>query len=247
MNTVFAVFSVRTGLPSPKFHDQVVIEPPVVEKLLNPLNFIDAPTAGTSPAGLCTVKLKIAKGDWVVCPGAIGTVNPLIVTWIVELLVDGAVKLKVVGSKVTLFPALIVEVPVIPACDPVPTNVTPTEPVRTVMVTVPHLTVSDVLAGTERTDPPPHTLMLAGASPPAAPEVMSTPTLGETSCIVSWHGLVGHWSPLERIVPVVVPPSGMSLKSFEKTVGWVSTLSKMPSPSVSWVTVTMTTSVKVAV
>ena len=36
------------------------------------------------------------------------------------------------------------------------------------------------------------------------------------------------------MVPNVVPPSGMSLKSLEKTGGWVCRLSQMPSPSTSW-------------
>jgi len=43
--------------------------------------------------------------------------------------------------------------------------------------------------------------------------------LGEASCMVNWHGVVGHWSPLDKMFPYVVPPSEVSLKSFEKTVG----------------------------
>ena len=81
------------------------------------------------------------------------------------------------------------------------------------------MTSNAVFAPTERMDAPLQTLMLAGVNPPAEPEAMSMPALGETSCMVSWQGVVGHWSPLERMVPVVVPPSGVSLKSFEKTVG----------------------------
>ncbi len=68
-------------------------------------------------------------------------------------------------------------------------------------------------------DAPLQTLIDAGVNPPAEPEVMRMPVLGEDSCTVNWHGIVGHWSPLERMVPVVVPPSGMSLKSLENTVG----------------------------
>ncbi len=227
-----AVFRVWTGLPSPKFHDHVVTKP-VVEKLAVPSNFNAPPTAGTSPFGLCAVIVKIAKGELVLVPGATETVWPLIVTVMVALLVAGAVNPKVAGWKVMLLPAVIVAVPVTPALDPDPTKVTPTDPVITVIVTLPHLTRSCVLAPTERMEAPPQTLILAGVSPPAEPEVMRMPVLGEPSCTVSWQGVVGHWSPLERMVPYVVPPSGMSLKSLEKTVGCVSTLSNIPSPSLS--------------
>lgn len=64
------------------------------------------------------------------------------VTTIVAVLVDGAVNEKVVGSNVMLLPAVIVAVPVIPAKVPVPMKVTGTDPISTVMVTVPHLTIS---------------------------------------------------------------------------------------------------------
>ncbi len=61
-------------------------------------------------------------------------------------MVDGAVNEKVVGSKVMLLlvdiPADMVAVPVTPAKEPDPTKVTPTVPISTVMVTVPHFTVS---------------------------------------------------------------------------------------------------------
>ena len=213
-----AVFRVWTGLPSPKFHDHVVTKP-VVEKLECPSNFSTAPTAGTSPFGLCAVIVKIEKGELVLVPGATGTVWPFIVTVIVALLVAGAVNPKVAGWKVMLLPAVMVAVPVTPALEPDPTKVAPTDPVITVIVTLPHLTKSCVLAPTERMDAPPQTLMLAGVSPPAAPEVMRMPVLGEASCMVNWHGVVGHWSPLDKMFPYVVPPSEVSLKSFEKTVG----------------------------
>ena len=144
---------------------------------------------------------------------------------IVTVLVDGAENPKVAAWKVMLLGAVMVAVPVTPALAPDPTKVTPTDPVITVTVTLPHLTRSCVLAPTERMEAPPQTLMLAGVSPPAEPEVMRMPVLGEASCMVSWQGFKGtpsggrHWSPLDRMVPDVVPPSGMSLKSFEKTVG----------------------------
>src|SRR5713101_4303805 len=93
---------------------------------------------------------------------------------------------------------------------------------------------------------PPQTLIDAGVNPPAEPEVMRMPALGDESWTVSWHGMVGHWSPLDRIVPNVVPPSGTSVKSLEKTVGWVSTLSNMPSPSLSWVVTDVTVRMKAA-
>jgi hypothetical protein len=48
------------------------------------------------------------------------------------------------------------------------------------------------LAPTERMDAPPQTLMVAGASPPAEPDVMTMPILGETSCTVNWQGIDGH-------------------------------------------------------
>src|SRR3989442_5098056 len=137
----------------------------------------------------------------------------------VSVLVDGAVNEKVVELKVMLLPADMVAVPVTPAKEPDPTKVTPTVPISTVMVTVPHFTVSWVLAGTDRMDAPPQTLMDAGDSPPAGPEVISIPAPMAASCTVSWQGIDRHWSPLDRMVPKVVPPSGMSLKSLEKTVG----------------------------
>ena len=68
-------------------------------------------------------------------------------------------------------------------------------------------------------DVPPQTLIDAEVNPPAEPEVMSIPAPIAASCTVSWQGIVRHWSPLDRMVPNVVPPSGMSLKSLEKTVG----------------------------
>jgi hypothetical protein len=99
---------------------------------------------------------------------------------------------KVAGSKVMLLPAMIVAVPVTPALAPDPTKVTPTAPVVTVIVTLPHFTMSWVLAGTDRMEAPPQTLMVAGVSPPAAPEVMMMPALGETSFTVNWQGIDGH-------------------------------------------------------
>src|SRR5690348_10440596 len=97
----------------------------------------------------------------------------------VTVLVAGAVKANVAGWKVMLLPAVMVDVPVTPALAPEPTNVAPTDPVITVIVTLPHLTRSCVLAPTESMDAPPQTLMLAGVSPPAEPEVMRMPVLGE--------------------------------------------------------------------
>src|SRR5438128_1429700 len=112
------------------------------------------------------------------------TVCPLIVTITGAVLVAGAVRVKVVGWNVMLLPALRLVVPVMPAWDPDPTKVMPTVPCVTVTVTLPHLTISCVLAGTERIEAPPHTLILAGVSPPAAPEVMRIPVLGDASCMV---------------------------------------------------------------
>jgi hypothetical protein len=111
---------------------------------------------------------------------------------IVAVLVEGAVNPKVAGWKVMLLPAVMVAVPVIPALDPDPTKVTPIDPVVTVTVTLPHFTINWLLAPTERMDAPPQTLMVAGASPPAEPEVMTMPTLGETSFTVNWQGIDGH-------------------------------------------------------
>ena len=196
----------------------------LVVKLSCPSNLSAAPTAGTSPFGLCAENEKIAKGELVLVPGATETVCPLMVTTTGDVLVAGAVT---------------------PAWGPDPTKVMPTVPDITVMVTLPHLTVNEVLAGTERIDAPPQTLMLAGVSPPVEPEVISMPTLGDTSAKVSWQGIDGHWSPLERIVPDVVPPSGMSLKQLLKPTTPQSMLSGMPSPSESAVMLTL--SVKVAV
>ena len=112
-------------------------------------------------------------------------------TLIVAVLVAGADKPNVVGSNVIELPAVMVAVPVTPALAPEPTNVALTEPDMTVIVTLPHLTKSWVLAPTERMEAPPQTLMLAGVSPPA-PDVMRMPVLGEPSCTVNWHGVVGH-------------------------------------------------------
>jgi len=217
----------------------------LVVKLSCPSNLSAAPTAGTSPFGLCAVNEKIAKGELVLVPGATETVCPLMVTTTGDVLVAGAVRVNVAGWKVMLLPALRVVVPVTPAWGPDPTKVMPTVPDITVMVTLPHLTVNEVLAGTERIDAPPQTLMLAGVSPPVEPEVISMPTLGDTSAKVSWQGIDGHWSPLERIVPDVVPPSGMSLKQLLNPTTPQSMLSGMPSPSESAVMLTL--SVKVAV
>ncbi len=125
----------------------------------------------------------------------------MIVTVIVVVLVAGAVKEKVAGSKVMLLPAVIVAVPSIPALEPDPTNVTCTAPAVTVTVTLPHSTVNASPAFTDRIAAPPQTLMDAGVSPPVGLAVMRMPVLGETSCIVSWQGSVRHWSPLERMVP----------------------------------------------
>jgi hypothetical protein len=102
-----------------------------------------------------------------------------------------------------------------------------------------------VFAPTDRIDAPPHTLMLAGVSPPAEPEVIMMPALGETSAKVNWQGIDGHWSPLERIVPEVVPPSETSVKQLLNPTTPQSMLSGIPSPSES--AVTLTFSVKVAV
>jgi hypothetical protein len=113
-----------------------------VVKLECPSNFSATPTAGTSPLGLCAVNENIAKGEWGLVPGATETVCPFMVTTTGDGLVAGAVKPKIVGSKVMLLPAVIVAVPVTPAWDPVPTKVTPTDPAITLIVTVPHLTVS---------------------------------------------------------------------------------------------------------
>src|SRR3989442_15915606 len=90
-------------------------------------------------------------------------------------------------------------------------------------------------------DAPPQTLMVAGASPPAGPEGMSitrAPVLLNASLKVSGHGVPGpngngHWSPLDRMVPNVVPPSGMSLKQLLGPMTPQSKLSGIPSKSVS--------------
>ncbi len=76
--------------------------------------------------------------------------------------------------------------------EPEPTNVTCTAPVVTVIVTLPHFTVKVSPALTERIATPPQTLMDAGVNPPVGLAVMRMPALGETSCMVSWHGVVGH-------------------------------------------------------
>ncbi len=164
----------------------------MVAKLVEPSNFITTPAEKTWPVGLTTAIVNIANGDDVVSPGATGRVLPLIVTVIVAVLVEGAVKAKVAGWKVIPLPAVIVAVPSIPALEPEPTNVTCTAPVVTVIVTLPHFTVKVSPALTERIATPPQTLMDAGVNPPVGLAVMRMPALGETSCMVSWHGVVGH-------------------------------------------------------
>jgi len=187
-------------VPSPKFQKKFVMGP-TVAKLDVASNFKVAPATKTSPFGLITLTLKMAKGGLMVIPEATETDCPLIVTTTGTLLVAGAVREKVAGWKVKPLPATRTVVPMIPACVPDPTNVMPTVPVITLTATLPHLTVSEVLAGTESIEAPPHTLMLVGVRPPAMPDVTRMPTLGDTSCNVSWQGIVGHWSPLETIVP----------------------------------------------
>jgi hypothetical protein len=88
-------------------------------------------------------------------------------------------------------PAIMVAVPVIPALAPDPTKVTPMAPFVTVTVTLPHFTSSWLLAPTERMEAPPQTLMVAGASPPAEPEVICIPAPLAASFTVSWHGFEG--------------------------------------------------------
>jgi len=169
---------------------------PVVEKLGLPSNFNVAPAAKTSPLGLSTLMVNMANGDVVVCPGASGRALPLIVMVIVAVLVVGAVNPKVAGWKVMLLPAVVVPatmvaVPVTPALAPDPTKVTPTAPVVTVMVTLPHFTISWVLAGTDRIEAPPQTLIVAGPSPPAELVLISIPAPMLASFTVNWQGFEG--------------------------------------------------------
>ena len=71
------MFRVWIGVPSPKFHDQVVIRP-VEEELADPSNFSVAPAANTSPLGLCTLMVKIAEGP----PPVVVTVSVKVAVWV---------------------------------------------------------------------------------------------------------------------------------------------------------------------
>ncbi|KAG2478559.1 MAG: hypothetical protein NPMRTH1_420001 [Nitrosopumilales archaeon] len=146
--------------------------------------------------------------------------SPSISIITVSELLESAVNVNASSSNVRVLPSSKVVVAIVPSSA---TKVTSIIPLITSIITLLHVTTKSSPDVNESIDAPPQTSTVAGVDPEEEVTLILTPS-GFVSSVMD-----SVWSPNEVIVPLVVPPIPISLKSADGVVGWVSTESSMPS------------------